>query len=222
MTQGARPSHVLSVTAITEVQCDGQKLTGVALEYDKQLQNAEIVASAFVIPGRSVLRAYTTDRPAPRKDGRDGKDGRYVIVELDSSDEGAALCVRRDRAVELLEAHVSVAQSGEVVTVQGETYPPDPTLRANDRVVNVVVDDFEQFEYTHPSTGIVLQCNLFVPRDHDPARSYPLLTFVHDLGCISTDPGPPWPRVLEQSSGRHRKSGPSTRASSWRLSTILR
>jgi predicted peptidase len=57
----------------------------------------------------------------------------------------------------------------------------------NDKAINLAVDDFQQFEFTDPSTGVVLKYNLFIPENYDPNISYPMVMFIHDLGAVSTD-----------------------------------
>ena len=43
----AKNEHVKSVTAIAEVFGDGQKVSAVAVEYDKEVVNAQLNQSAF-------------------------------------------------------------------------------------------------------------------------------------------------------------------------------
>ncbi|MBY2988625.1 hypothetical protein [Rhizobium leguminosarum] len=54
-------------------------------------------------------------------------------------------------------------------------------------VRNLVVDEFRQREFMDPRTRRTLPYNLFVPRDYDPARSYPLVLFMHGAGATSTE-----------------------------------
>jgi predicted peptidase len=51
----------------------------------------------------------------------------------------------------------------------------------------LVVNDFQQFEFTNPSAGITLKYNLYIPKDYDANKSYPLVLFIHDLGVVSTN-----------------------------------
>ena len=37
-------------------------------------------------------------------------------------------------------------------------------------------------------TGDTLPYNLFVPKDYDPSKSYPLVNFMHDAGATSENP----------------------------------
>lgn len=55
------------------------------------------------------------------------------------------------------------------------------------RAINLVVDDFRQFKFDDPNTGILVKYNLFIPRNYDAAQSYPLVLFIHDAGVVSTD-----------------------------------
>lgn len=176
---------MVGVTAITEVFGDGQKLTAVALEYDKPISGAELDPGAFSVVGRVITSAYVSEAAA-RRPGATA--ARFVVLELSLDDEGASLFIHQGRSNRLLEARVEVAQIGEVMTADGDTYAPDASPRANDRVVNVIAHDFQQFEYVHPATGSALKYNLFIPREYDPDKAYPLVTFIHDLGATGTDP----------------------------------
>jgi predicted peptidase len=52
-------------------------------------------------------------------------------------------------------------------------------------VVNLIVDDFQQFSFTDPATGQTLRYNLFVPKNYDPRKSYPLVLFMHDASVVN-------------------------------------
>jgi predicted peptidase len=59
------------------------------------------------------------------------------------------------------------------------------TLLATTAVKNLIVDDFRQLEFRDPRTGDTLNYNLFVPKNYDPRKSYPLVLFMHDAGSTS-------------------------------------
>jgi predicted peptidase len=60
-----------------------------------------------------------------------------------------------------------------------------PWSDENDKAIDRTVDDFQQFKFTDPNTGITLKYNLFIPRSYDANRYYPLVLFIHDAGVVS-------------------------------------
>ncbi|EAU00659.1 pyrroline-5-carboxylate reductase [Campylobacter curvus] len=54
-------------------------------------------------------------------------------------------------------------------------------------VKNLIVDDFKQLEFKDNKTGQTLRYNLFVPKNYDKAKSYPLVLFMHDAGVTGTN-----------------------------------
>ncbi|KAA9149421.1 hypothetical protein FPZ12_043420 [Amycolatopsis acidicola] len=191
-------SPVRSATAITQVFGDGQKLTAVAVEYDRDIVDSLLTTSAFQVAGRTVTRVYATKEPAV---ARSGRNGRYVIVELSAEDESAALWVTGQGSGggtggpptvgdstpggTILPATASVTQTGTVTTTGGARYEATGTALATTRVVNPIVDDFEQRSFTDPATGQTLGYNLFVPRNYDRHKRYPLVLFMHDASVVN-------------------------------------
>jgi predicted peptidase len=57
-----------------------------------------------------------------------------------------------------------------------------------EKAINLAVDAFQQSEFTDPNTGITLKYNLYIPKNYDANKSYPLVLFIHDAGVVSTDP----------------------------------
>jgi len=51
----------------------------------------------------------------------------------------------------------------------------------NDRVKNLIVDDFIQGEFEG------LAYNLYIPKDMEPGKTYPLVQFIHDAGPCGSD-----------------------------------
>lgn len=82
------PGHVISATAITQVFGDGQKLTAVALEYDRPIDGSKLSTSTFRVEDRTVVGIHASESAAPAKPAA---AGRYIIVELSLDDPAASL-----------------------------------------------------------------------------------------------------------------------------------
>lgn len=72
-----------------------------------------------------------------------------------------------------------IAQVKEIRSASGRSMPGFGAIR-NDSVVNLIVDDFVQREFTDGETGISMAYNLFIPKDYDPAQKYPMVLFMPD------------------------------------------
>jgi len=174
--------HIQSVTAITEVFGDGQKVTAVAVEYDKNIINSKLSQSTFSVNGRTITKVYANNAAAKVPQGIDGK---YVMIELSPSDKDAVTFAQQPFARKGIK--VSVTQLGDINTTDGEKYTPTSNAIVNDKVINLVVDDFLKLEYKDPKTGETLKYNLFVPKNYDKNKSYPMVLFIHDRGVTSTE-----------------------------------
>lgn len=193
---GTNAAH--AATAVTEVFGDGVKLVAVAVEYTAEVADGALPAGGFHVAGRTVTGAFVSTSAAPA--GRAPR-GRFVIVTLAPDDAGAQLAQKVAPAGTDAGAGAGAGKgpgrggpgkAGEVPpydtvyrSAAAEITLPDGTALATTRVVNPVVDDFRQFEFDDPDSGRKLRYNLFVPRDYDAARSYPLVLFMHDAGATS-------------------------------------
>lgn len=172
-----------SVTAVTEVFGEGQKSTAVVLDYGKPIQSASLTPAAFTVAGRKITRAYANDRLEKAARGR---DGRYVVLELDPADSGAATYVAQGPIHRA--ASLGVRQIASVSTTDGASLSPTPKTVVNTRQVNLVVDDFVQRRFLDPATGLTLAYNLYVPKNYTPGKRYPLVLFMHDAGVTGPNP----------------------------------
>ena len=176
--------HITGVTAITEVFGDGQKITAVAVEFDKQIRNSALSRSGFSVPGRTIEKVYANSGLAK---GSAGVDGKYVIIELSIADKEASVFSQHGFKFTNALKKITIKQLAPVVTVAGEKYTPDSSPIENDRQINLVVDDFQQLEYKDPQTGKLLKYNLFIPKNYDSRKTYPMVLFIHDAGVNSTE-----------------------------------
>jgi predicted peptidase len=179
--------RIKSATAITQVFGDGQKFTAVAVEFDQDIDNAKLSTSTFKVDGRTITKVYANTSATIADKGTNGK---YALVELSPDDRGAALYAKVFAATgqtgSRREAKASVTQTGTVTTTNGDRYAASTQAIATSKVANLIVDDFQQLEYKDPKTGETLKYNLFIPRNYDKNKSYPLVLFMHDAGATST------------------------------------
>jgi predicted peptidase len=181
---GPLADHVTSVTAITKVFGNGQRMVAVAVAYDRPIQNAGLSAEAYLVEGRRILRVYA-NRTADLAET--GQDGPFVIVELDPEDASAPTYVQVQRDITLNEATASLTQATAVAASDGTVIDASGPL-GNTAVRNLGVEDFVQRTFAHAPTGKTINYNLFVPKAYDPAKSYPLVNFMHDAGVTSDNP----------------------------------
>ena len=180
----SRENHISSVTAITEVFGEGQKITAVAVEYDKDINAASLTTSSFSVADRSITRVYTNTAAtkAPQ-----GSKGPFVIIELALNDANADTFSQEKGKIYRSAAEVNVKQLETIKTTRGKKYQPFADYIPSDKVNNLIVDDFQHLVYQDIKTGKSLRYNLYVPKNYDPAKSYPLVFFGHDTGMTSTD-----------------------------------
>ncbi|WP_406457340.1 alpha/beta hydrolase-fold protein [Streptomyces sp. NBC_01622] len=204
--------HVKGLTAITQVFGAGQKLVAVAVEYDREIDGRTLSTSTFTVTDRTVTKVYT-NRSADLAER--ARYGRYVIVELSPDDTAAALWVTQQGGGTpptggtgtgdsgggvgaggpkvgdttpggtIVAAKATLTQAGTVTTAHGTQYPASTTALTTDGVKNLIVDDFQQFTFADPVTGQTLNYNLFVPKDYNPRKSYPLVLFMHDASVVN-------------------------------------
>jgi predicted peptidase len=184
----AAADPVKSATAITEVFGDGQRLMAIALEYGQDTDSTKLAPAGFKVEGRTVTKVYANTAPAMADAGI---DGRFVIVELSPDDPDALLYFMGkgpDAAPTRKPAQAAVTQIGPVAMVDGGVIAAGNKAIATTKVINPIVDDFQQLEFKDAKTGDTLKYNLFVPKAYDKSKAYPLVLFMHDAGVTSADP----------------------------------
>lgn len=235
---------IKSVTAITEVFGDGQKVSAVVLEYDKAIDTSKLKSSDFTVEGKNVTKVYANTAAAKASQG---VNGQYVIVELSTAitpdtmmngngagrgnstgneprnaaqesshnanrpqgGGGPQLGSAATDSAESTPLTVNVTQSGDIATEDGQTYKADPRVMTNSKNINLVVEDFKQLVYTDPNyNNEKLMYNLYMPKNYDPSRKYPLVLFMHDAGVVSNNPV----KTLTQGLGAVIWAAPSEQA----------
>ncbi len=100
-----------------------------------------------------------------------------IIVDSNAAESGAAVTVMP--AVGTSEVKIVVsAEDGESTTY---------TIEVGREDIQPVVNKFLSLTFTDPATGVTMGYRLFVPENYDPARSYPLVLFLHGAGERGSD-----------------------------------
>ena len=216
-------THLRSVTAVTQVYGDGQKLSHLVLRYDAEIDGRRLTTTTFQVAGRTITGVWTADRPGI-DEKRKSNAGRYVVLELSLDDAAALLWVQlpgdggagpggpvvgdTTPSHKVVPAAASVVQAATVYTTRGSRYAASAAAVANTSTSNLIVDDFEQFSYADEATGLTLPYHLFAPRGYDRRRSYPLVLFMHDASVVAGGPLSP----LAQGTGAVVWAGPGDQA----------
>ncbi|MDO5638947.1 MAG: PHB depolymerase family esterase [Neisseria sp.] len=174
---------IKTITAISESTSYGQKVTAAAVEYDETIKNADLDKAAFSVAGRTVTGVYATDAPNL---AAKPQNGRIVMVKLSPDDADAGVTEQIGRAPSVMKNIVlDVSQTRPIQATWFRTVAPESGKSS--RLINEVVDEFTQHEFTDPATGIVVKYNLYTPKDMEAGERYPLVMFIHDAGSTNTN-----------------------------------
>ena len=202
--------HVVSVTALAETFAAGEKVTGVAIEYDDEVDASSLDAGGggigtqakqkglgtYYALGRSITDVYVNSRPALTE--KRVKKGAYVIVEFDNTDANARTllfqCSRGsvgcDAPVPLGTSTVRICQLKDVRFASGKKAAGDSTqtrCATSAKVLNKAADRFVHGSYNDKKTGCHLDYMLCEPKKKKDGKRYPLVLFLPDAGVTSND-----------------------------------
>ncbi len=180
----AAADPVQEVGAVTEVFGDGQKITAAVVKYAADISNASLQAEDFAVADRKVTKVYANDAPVTAEQP---KNGRYVVVELSKNDEDAVAFGVEGRDIIRRKPELKVTQTGDIADTGGNTIAPTGNEWQSKTAVNLVVDDFKQSSFADPQTGVTVNYNLFVPKNYNPQKAYPLVLFIHDAGVTGSE-----------------------------------
>ena len=170
--------NISNITAITEVFGDGQKLTGVILEYPMAINGKKLTKDIFEVTDRTILNIYTNNVSEKTKNS---KNGKYIIIELDPKDKNSGIFTTAQRG-KFNEKKVSLIQKNKIYTTKNTVINPNKEVLTNTSSRDLIVEDFKQFEFKDPKTGLTLGYNLYIPKNYDKNKKYPLVLFIHDAG----------------------------------------
>ncbi|MCD8379954.1 MAG: hypothetical protein LUC95_06490 [Lachnospiraceae bacterium] len=80
--------HIVKICSLAEALPHGHRISAAILTYDCIMDNASLKPEQFGVENRNIIRAYANTEPEKAESGR---DGRYVILELNLADADAPL-----------------------------------------------------------------------------------------------------------------------------------
>ena len=205
----SQAEHIKEVQAVTQVFGDGENLSAVVLEYDKPILSSSVSKDDYTVANRDISKVYvSTKSNLNTANAKIPKSGKYVIIELmplamidssvDPHPEDKANRAKRNAMGEngptlgsrgnpqpLKTFSASVTQTGKIINVNGEIYTEKGEFNSTN-TRELLVEDFIQDVFVDQSqNGAKLMYNLFIPKNYDPKKSYPLVLFMHDAGTVS-------------------------------------
>ena len=180
------PRGIRSVTSVTEVFGTGQQITHIILEFNEKVVNSQLTKNTFTVSDRTVEKIYSNTRPEKTDIV---KDGRFVIIELNPKDSGASLRLEGNDEVgfQMKKATSKVTQKEDILFTNGKKLEKSIAILENNKIKNLILENFKQFVYKDTKTGTTVKYNLYIPKNYDKNKKYPLVLFMHDAGVLSED-----------------------------------
>ena len=180
------PKGIRNVTSVTEVFGTGQQVTHIILEFNEKVVNSQLTKNTFTVSDRTVEKIYSNTRPEKTDIV---KDGRFVIIELNPKDSGASLRLEGNDEVgfQMKKATSKVTQKEDILFTNGKKLEKSIAILENNKIKNLIVENFKQFVYKDTKTGTTVKYNLYIPKNYDKNKKYPLVLFMHDAGVLSED-----------------------------------
>jgi alpha-tubulin suppressor-like RCC1 family protein/predicted peptidase len=171
----------MKIIAIDKVTENGEKNVAVAVEYKKAVRNEELNVQSFSVSGRRITRVYANDVDKVKTEGS-CRAGRYVILELDYSDETAKRSPFKwdvkDR-LNRLKLTYEVRQLRDLIFEDGSICKAWTVPALVGEAKNHEFEKFTKGVYLDANNGAKLVYALLIPENYDPTLKYPLVMYWH-------------------------------------------
>lgn len=169
------------VEFVSTVYPDGQRISAIILTYNFEIDSRTLCDKMFAVQERTIVKAYASDVP---EIGR-AKNGRYVVLELSDQDEAAKRLERRgegfDARMYFKKPETRVWQLDDIRGIDGTVCRANENCYIGYKERQPLVDEFIAGEYKG------LKYNLFIPKQYDSSKKYPLVLFIEDAGALGED-----------------------------------
>jgi len=176
--------NILSVTGIAEVYGDGEKISTAILEYSKNINAKKISAADFQVDGKiiesvSVKKNLVTLKFAYENTSSNGNLNQKPNRPKNDSPRAGDAPMRSDRKPPDL--NFTVKQINKIAAADGTEILPSE--KAVTKISAPVIESFQQKIFTDPATGNTMPYNIFLPKNYDANKKYPLVFFVADASA---------------------------------------
>ena len=203
-TAACQAQHIKDVEAVTEVFGDGENLASIIITYDSYIDENSVSNDDFFVSGREIARLYVK---SPQSSVLTTDDfGSQVVIDLvpqpmssepitdpskpklnPMADGGGPTLGSHGNPKPIKIFDATVKQVGDITTFDGIIYPPTGEQKSS-HTRQLIIEDFVQDIFYDPSqNNAPLMYNLYIPKDYDPQKSYPLVLFMHDAGTVSPE-----------------------------------
>ncbi|MFA9457696.1 alpha/beta hydrolase-fold protein [Halalkalibacter sp. AB-rgal2] len=188
-TQELKPDNV---TLITKVLPLGEVAYAIAIDFEEEVHSSTISEASFEVEvmkdeemeSRTISSVYTNEQAEISQMSR---PGRFVIIELDTSDPNASMLTFQHEAFlhTRKELAYTVTQKEDITVSSGTIFVASTERVEPLDVKTPIVDQFGEFTYRN-EVGSEMPYRLFEPTTKSN-EEYPLVLFLHGSGERGTD-----------------------------------
>ena len=199
-----RMRRLVEASLIPDVYGDGEQVCAVILKYPAEMDSKKLSPRDFEVAGRAIQKVTTNTEPS-----LSGKQpGKYVILQLkhknsvpfrqksgnDRKDkkgrkkepeEKREVPMYSDRVQPQLKARVR--QVRRIKAVNGIRYPAMTVPLTTTVKEKSILDEFQTLYYSDQDVPATIPYNLYLPKDYDPAKKYPMVVFIGDASANTDD-----------------------------------
>ncbi|MGB9789502.1 MAG: prolyl oligopeptidase family serine peptidase [Thermotoga caldifontis] len=182
---------VRSVTLVTKVFPDVERVFAVVIEYPVEIDRQKLSPNQFAVRAKSgdtyfprTIKKVYANNTGEVSFSVFRNRGKYVILELDPWDPNAGTFIYGSPNVRAKLDYI-VSQIVPILDVDGKEVEPFVSKQTGEK--HLIIDDFLAFTFKDAETNVEIPYRLFVPKDVDPEKKYPLVVFLHGGGERGTD-----------------------------------
>ena len=190
--------NIIKVTGVAEVYGDGEKISAAILEYPGDVDPKSVSPANYVVEGKTIEAVYVNYNPEVIDKNR---AGRYVILKFvnentafdgelskkpggekhqNRSRDGKDAPMRSDRKLPNLS--LKVKQVGNIKGIDDTIYLENNEVIESTSTTAPIIESFQQYTYTDEN-GISMPYNLYLPKNYNKDKLYPLVVFIADASA---------------------------------------